>query len=76
MKKFFNYIASKEEKYIDYNLLSEQILLPSGDILNFFKKYSDLYNFWTNALFDYINSNDIISQQINFLKDLMNGYDV
>ena len=56
LKKIFNYIASKEEKYIDCNLLSEQILLPSGDILNFFNKYGDLYNFWTNALFDYVNS--------------------
>ena len=76
MKEFFNYIAPKEGKYTDYNLLSEQILTPSGDVLNFFNKYGYLYNFWYNALLDHTNSNDIISQQIIFLKDLMNGFNV
>ena len=50
LKEFFHYIASQVEKYIDYNLLSEQILLPSGDVLTFFNKYGDLYDFWTCAL--------------------------
>ena len=76
LKEFFNYIASKEEKYIDYNLLSEQILTPSGKTFSFLKKYGNLYNFWTNVLFDYTNSNGIKSEQINFLKDLMYGVDL
>ena len=67
---------SGEEKYIDYNLLSQEILLLSGDTLNFFNKYGDLYNFWTTVLFDYTNYNKVVSQQINFLKDLMNGFGV
>ena len=75
LKEFFSCIALQEEKYIDYNLLSEKISLPSGDVLNFFKKYSDLYNFWTSALVGY-SSNDIKSQQRNFLKDLLNGFNV
>ena len=76
MKEFFNRIAFQEEKYIHYNLLSEQILLPSGNVLNFFNRYGDLYNFWTSVLLNYASSNDIISQQVNFLKDLMNGFNV
>ena len=36
LKTFYNYIVSQEEKYIDYNLLSGEILLASGDVLNFF----------------------------------------
>ena len=71
LKIFFNRIASQEEKYIDYNLLLEDILLPSEDVLNFFKKYSDLYNFWIHVLLDYSNINDIKSQQVNFLRDVM-----
>ena len=76
MKRFFNYIADQEEKYIDYNLLSTEILLPSGDVLNFFNKYRDLYNFWIDALLENINRDKIISQQARFLKDLMDGYSV
>ena len=76
LKTFFNRIAFQEEKHIDYNLLLEDILLPSGDVLNFFNKYRDLYNFGINALLEYSNFNDIKSQQVNFLKDLMNGFSV
>ena len=36
LKTFYNYIVSQEEKYIDYNLLSGEILLASGDVRNFF----------------------------------------
>ena len=44
--------------------------------LIFFNKYGDLYNFWTSVLLNYTSSNDIISQQVNFLIDLMNGFNV
>ena len=76
LKKNFNRIASQEEKHIDYNLLLEDILLPSGDVLNFFNKYGDLHNFWTSVLIDYTSFNDIKLQQANFLRDLMNVFSV
>ena len=75
LKNFFDYIAFKKEKYIGYNLLSEEILLSSGDVLNFFNKYHDLYDFWTDALLD-TSLDNIKSQQVNFLKDLLNGFSV
>ena len=65
LKIFFSHIASQEEKYIDYNLLLEYILLPSGDVLNFLNKYHDLYSFWIDAILN-SNINDIKSQQVNF----------
>ena len=76
LKEFFNHIAFQEEKYIDYNLLLEDILLPSGDVLNFFNKYHDLYSFWIDAILKYSNINHIKSQRVNFLRDLMNGFSV
>ena len=76
LKRFFYYIADQEEKYIDYNLLSNEISLQSRDLLNFFNKYRDLYNFSIVALLKYSNINDIKSQRVNFLRDLMNGFSV
>ena len=76
LKRFFYCIADQEEKYIDYNLLSNEISLPSRDLLNFFNKYRDLYNFSIDALLKYSNINDIKSQRVNFLRDLMNGFSV
>ena len=35
-----------------------------------------MYNFWTNAILEYSNINDIKSQQVNFLRDLLNGFSV
>ena len=35
-----------------------------------------MYNFWTNALLEYTSLDDIKSQQINFLKGLVNGFGV
>ena len=67
---------SQEEKYIDHNLLSEELLTPSKKTFNFLKKYDDLYNFWINALLEYSNLNYIKPQQVNFLQDLMNGFEV
>ena len=75
MKKVFNYIASQEEKYIDHNLLSEEILTPSEKTFIFLKKYYDLYNFGINLLLEYSNLNYIKPQQVNFLQDLMNGFE-
>ena len=40
------------------------------------KKYDDLYNFWINVLLEYSNLNYIKPQQVNFLQDLMNGFEV
>ena len=76
--KRFSIILRLKKKNILYQLqlLSNEILLPSGDVLNFFNKYGDLYNFWTNALLEYTSLDDIKSQQINFLKDLVNGFGV
>ena len=59
---------SEEENNIDYNLLSKQILISSGNIFSFFDKYNDLYNFWFNLLFNSTNLNNIKLQQIKFLK--------
>ena len=70
LKKFFERIASQEKKNIDYNLLSKKFLLPSGDVLNFFNEYNDLYNFCTDALLENTNNNKIRLQKTNFLKDL------
>ena len=38
-------------------------------------KYGDLYNFWINLL-DHKSSDDVKLQQVEFLKDLMNGFEV
>ena len=75
LKEFLNYIASEEEKNIDYKLLSRQILMPSKNIFSFSNKYNDLYNFWINLL-NNINLDDIKLQQVTFLKDLMNRFKV
>ena len=53
-----------------------EISLSSRDVLNFFNKYRDLCNFWIDALLDYSNINDIKSQQVNFLRDLMNEFSI
>ena len=50
LKEFFNYIASEEEKNIDYKLLSRQILVSPKNIFSFLHEYGDLYNFWVNML--------------------------
>ena len=76
LKIFFNHIAFQEGEYIDHNLLLEDILLPSGDVINFFNKYRDLYSFWIDVILKYSSINDIKSQQVNFLRDLMNGFSV
>ena len=46
LKELFNYIGSEEEKSVDYELLSRQILLPSGNVFSFLNEHGDLYNFW------------------------------
>ena len=48
----------------------KKFLLPSGDVLNFFNEYNDLYNFWTDALLENTNNNKMRLQKTNFLKDL------
>ena len=75
LKEFFNYIVSEEEKNIDYELLSRQILIPSKNIFSFLHQYGDLYSFWINLL-DHKSSDDFKLQQVEFLKDLMDGFEV
>ena len=75
MKRFFNYIVDQEKQNIDYSILSNEISLPSGDVLDFLNKYNDLYNFCTDAFLDTSLDNSK-SQQVNFLKDLMNEFSV
>ena len=70
----FDYIASEEEN-IDYKLLSRQILISSKNIFSFLHKYGDLYKCWINLL-DNINLGDVKLQKVEFLKDLMNGFEV
>ena len=67
---------SEEKKNIDYEVLSRQVLIPSRNLFSYFDEYNDLYNFWFNLLFNNINLNDVKLQQTNFLKDLMNGFNV
>ena len=76
LKEFFSYIASEEEKNIDYELLSGQILMPSKNIFSFLHEYYDLYNFLINLLNGIINLNKLKLQQVQFLKYLMNGFEV
>ena len=76
MEEFFKDIASEEEKYIGHKLLLKQILLLSRKTFSFLQKYGDLYNFWTNFLNNMINLDEVKSQQIKFLKDLMNRFEV
>ena len=76
MKEFFKDIASEEKRNIDYEVLSRQILIPSGNVFSFLNEYGDLHNFWFNLLLNTINSKDIRLQQVKFLKDLMNGFKV
>ena len=40
------------------------------------QKYGDFYNFWINLLLKNITLGDAKSQQVEFLKDLMNGFKV
>ena len=76
LKEFFNYIASEEKKTVDYELLSRQILLPSGNVFSFLNEYGDLHNFWINLLLNNTNLDDFKLQQVKFLKDFINGFEV
>ena len=76
MKEFFNHITPEEEENIDYNLLLKQILLLSKKTFSFLQKYGDLYNFWYSLLLDSMSFDEFKLQQIKFLKDLMNGFEV
>ena len=42
---------------------------------SFLNKYGGLYNFWINVL-DHKSSDKVKLQQVEFLKDLMNGFEV
>ena len=76
LKEFFNHITPEEEENIDYHLLLKQILLLSKKTFSFLQKYGDLYNFWYSLLLDSMSFDEFKLQQIKFLKDLMNGFEV
>ena len=75
MKEFFKDIASEEEKNIDYKFLLRQILTPSRKTFSFLQNHGNMYNFWINVL-DHKSSDKVRSQQVEFLKDFMNGFQV
>ena len=75
MKEFFKDIASEEKENTDYKSLSRQILPSSRKTFSFLQKHGDLYNFWINML-NHKSLNKIKLQQVEFLKDLMNGFKV
>ena len=52
------------------------MLTLSNKTFSFLEKYGYLYNFWIKTLLEYTNFNDIISQQIKFLEDLINNFKV
>ena len=76
LKNVFKDIPSEEEKNINYNLLSKEISLPSKDAFSFFDRYGDLYEYCFALFEENIYADDIKSEQIKFLKDLVNGYKV
>ena len=45
-------------------------------MFSFLDKYGDLYNFCINLFYNKINLDDFKLQQVEFLKDLMNGFEV
>ena len=75
LKEFFKNIAFEEEENIDYKLLSRQILTPSKKNFSFLQKDGTLYSFLIDVL-DYKSLDKVKLQQVNFLKDLMNGFEV
>ena len=66
----------EEKKNIDYNLLSRQMLTPSKKTISFLQKYGDLYNFCYSLLLHSMSLDEFKSQQIKFLKVLMNGFNI
>ena len=76
LKEFFNYIASEGKKSTDYEMLQGSFFLPPGNVFNFLQNYGDLYNFSFNLLFKSINLDDFKLREVEFLKDLMNGFEV
>ena len=76
LKEFFKDTAFEEEKNIDYQLLSKQILISSKNMFSFLDKYGDLYTFCINLFYNKINLDDFKLQQVEFLKNLMNGFEV
>ena len=49
---------SEEKENINYNLLSKEILTPSGNTINYLQEHGDLYNFWFDLLFKNMNSDN------------------
>ena len=64
---------SEEEKNIDYELLSRQILTSTKNVFSFLHRYGTLHSFWIDVLV-HKSSDDVKLQQVEFLKDLINGF--
>ena len=50
--------------------------LPSKDVFSFFNRYGDLYEFCYDLFEKNIYADNIKSEQIKFIRDLINGYKV
>ena len=66
-------LCLKKKKNIDY--FCNKFFYYLKRVLVFFYRYGDLYNFWINLL-DHKSSDIIKLLQVEFLKDLMNGFEV
>ena len=76
LKEFFNYVASEEEKIMITSYFQDKFFYRLKRVLFFLHKYNDLYNFWINLPNNIINLSEVELQQVEFLKDLMNGFKV
>ena len=65
----------KKKIYIDYKLLSREITAPFKKTFNFLQKHGNLYDFLTNVL-ENTSLNNVKLLQVEFLDDLMNGFNV
>ena len=75
MKNFFENIASQEKENIDCRLRSREITTPSKKTFSFLQKHDNLYDFLTNVL-ENTSLSKVQLLQVEFLDDLMNGFNV
>ena len=75
LKNFFENIASQEKENIDCKLRSREITTPSKKTFSFLQKHDNLYDFLTNVL-ENTSLSKVQLLQVEFLDDLMNGFNV
>ena len=75
LKKFFENIECQEKNNIDCKLLSREITTPYKNTFSFLRKHRNLYDFLTNVL-ENISLDKVRLLQVEFLDDLMNGFNV